>query len=134
MKILTSILAFAPLLAIGEESFFFTYTKGGPARQVRVEDSELHVVTPIRKIAPLKATSISAHHQGLGPGRAYQIQVDLAAKPEGDSIPMVKLGDDVISGGIYLSLSSDGKIPEAYHLQSDDPEKIQRWCRCSGRC
>ena len=110
MKSLLALLTFAPLLALGEESYFFKYPKGGPKREIRIEDSKLHAITPIEKMPPLKAASIYASHAGLGKGREYQIQIDLVDKPEGNGVPMVKLGDEVITGGIYMSMSpGDGK-------------------------
>ena len=128
MKLLPVLLAFTPLLAIGEESYFFKYPNDKPKREIRIEDSKLHVVTPIEKIATPKAVSLYASHAGLGRGREYQIQIDLAAKAERGLLPMVKLGDDVITGGIYMSLSADENSTSSYHLESDDPEQIKRWC------
>jgi hypothetical protein len=128
MKSLLALLTFAPLLVLGEESYFFKYPKGGPKREIRIEDSKLHAITPIEKMPPLKAASIYASHAGLGKGREYQIQIDLVDKPEGNGVPMVKLGDEVITGGIYMSMSPGEESAASYHLESDDPEQIKRWC------
>lgn len=124
-------LAFFPLLAVGEESYFFTYATKPRAAEKRIEGEVFHMTMPIKKIEPPKASSIYTSHQGLGRGREYQIQVDLAETPAEGWLPLLKLGDDVIDQGIFLSLS-EGEGESSFHVQNDDPDKIRRWTRLLG--
>jgi hypothetical protein len=128
-SILSLFLAMIPLLAAGGESYFFIRLRDAKEVVKRVEGDELHIVIPIKKVAPPKASSIYACRQDLGPGRKYQIQIDLAAElPEEWGVPLVKLGDEVIDRNIIYSPGD----PITLHLESDDPEKIKRWCKLLG--
>jgi hypothetical protein len=132
MKLSLAILALTALTAVGEESYFFDRASKAKNFEKRIEGEQLHILIPIKRIAAPKATSIYALHQGLGLGRKYQIQIDLEKTPEKGWLPMLKLGDDVIDGGIYLSLSDKEGASSSLHIESDDPEKIRRWCKLLG--
>jgi len=113
MKLIIVIFASTALVAIGGESFFFLSASKTKAIEKRIEGEEFHIRIPIKKIDPPKASSIYACHQGLGPGREYQIQIDLAEAPAEDWFPMLKLDDEVIDGGICLSRSGGDGGPSA---------------------
>jgi hypothetical protein len=132
MRLLSILLGLVPLLASGGESYFFVYSKEARPTEKIIEDKHLQVVIPIRKIDPPSASSIFAYHQGLGPGREYQIQVNLKKTPPKDWLPMLKLDDDVIIKGIHIGLSDKPDDTSTYSLQGDDPEKIRRWCLLLG--
>ena len=129
LPILSLCMALAPLVAVGGESYFFTRSSNAKDVVKRVEGNELHIVIPIKKVEFPKAVSIYATRQDMGPGRKYQIQIDLAEElPKEWGVPMVKLGDDVIDREILYSPGD----PITFHLQSDDPEKIKLWCKLLG--
>ena len=73
-----------------------------------------------------------AFHQGLGPGREYQIQVNLDTSPEQGWLPMLKLGDEIIMEGISVARPSDPKFTSSFSLEGDDPKKIRLWCQLLG--
>ena len=131
MKLLTLLLTFIPLLASGEESYFFKLKKGHPS-DLRIEGEQLHFVLPIQKLDPPKATAIMAFHQGLGPGREYQIQVNLETTPEKGWLPRLKLGGEIIMEGISVASPGDPKFASSFSLESDDPKKIKLWCQLLG--
>src|SRR5688500_11712031 len=136
MKLLLPILlAIVPLLASGqgEESYFFKSIKGPRATESRIEGNSLHLVIPIQKIDPPKASGIFAGYAGLGPGRGYFIQIDLAEPPAKDWLPMLKLGDDVLTKGMSLGRSDRPDVPSTYTIETDDPEQAHRWCRLLGK-
>ena len=123
VAMLPILLACAPLLAVGEDSFFFH--KVG-AMENRVEGETFHLTFPIKKIDPPKASAIYVSRQDMGYGRKYRIQIDLVGPlPDDWMPPMMKLGEDVIDGGIY---GGGGERPDV-HVQSDDLEKIKKWTK-----
>jgi len=81
MKLLATLFFFLTLPAVGEESYFFDYAGNAQPTKGRIEGNLLHFAIPIKRIAPPQATSIFAFHQGLGPGREYQIQIKLKSDP-----------------------------------------------------
>ncbi len=132
MKLILLLLGCLPFVAWGEESYFFVYKKGGVNAEMRIEGDHLHTVKQILKIDPPKAKQLIAFHQGLGSGRAYQIQIDLNDQLEESWFPMLKLGDDLITGGISVSYSNSERRPASISIESDDPEKIRKWCALLG--
>jgi hypothetical protein len=130
MKLLIILFGAIPLLACGGESYFFTFA-GQPTGQ-RIEGENLHIVLPIQKIAPPKASSIIAFHQGLGPGREYQIQVNLRTSPKAGWLPMLKLGGEIIMDGISVARPDNPRFASSFSLEGDDPEKIKQWCQLIG--
>lgn len=123
LPILSLCLALAPLVAVGEDAFFFH--RAG-AVEKRVEGDELRIVIPIKKMDPPKASAIYVARQDLGRGRKYHIQIDIAEPlPYDWKIPMIKLGDDVIDGGMHFG---GGEKPDL-HVESDDLEKIKKWSK-----
>lgn len=132
MKLISLVIACIPLVAAAGESYFFVYKKGSGETERRIEENRLHTVNGIQKIDPPKATRLTAFHQGLGSGRAYQIQIDLEGTLEEHWYPMLKLGDDIITGGIMVGYSNSRKWPSSVSIEHDDPEKITRWCGLLG--
>ena len=130
MKLLATLLCAIPLLAFGEESYFFTLA-GKPTGQ-RIDGPNLHLVLPIQKLDPPAASSITAFHQGLGPDREYQIQVNLKSVPKKEWMPMLKLGEEIIADGISVSRPDDPRFASSFSLEGDDPEKIKQWCEILG--
>lgn len=125
-------LALFPIIAPADESFFFEYTQVPQATEKRVEGGRLHVATSIRKIEAPKASYISASYSGLGVGREYLIQVDFPTRPGERWMPMVKLGDDIITQRIFTSGGEDGSS-FSYSLEGSDPGKIEAWTRALGK-
>jgi len=126
MKLFVTLLSAIPLVVLGEESYFFTLA-GEPTGQ-RIDGQNLHLVLPIQKLDPPTASSITAFHQGLGPGRDYQIQVNLKSVPKKEWMPMLKLGEEIIAEGISVSRPEDPRFASSLSLEGDDPEKIKQWC------
>ena len=131
IKLLSVIFSLTPLLAVGEDSYFFDYATKPRVAEKRIEGEVFRITMPIKKLTPPKASYIHAYHQGLGRGRAYQIQVDLAEQPAEDWFPLLKLGDEVIDQGISLN-RTEGEAGTSFHVESDDPDKIRRWTRLHG--
>ena len=127
MKLILTLIASIPLLAFGGESYFFTIS-GEPTGQL-IKGERLQLELPIRKIDPPEASSISAFHQGLGPGRKYQIQVHLKESPLKGWVPMLKLDEEIIINGITVARPADPKFASSFSLEADDPKKIERWCQ-----
>jgi len=132
MKLILIPLSCLPLIAAAEESYFFVYKNGSAKTERRIEGSHLHTVNQIQKTDPPKAKRLVAFHQGLGSGREYQIQIDLEDQLEERWYPMLKLGDDIITGGISVSYSNSQRRPASFSIESDDPERIRHWCALLG--
>ena len=132
MKALLGILALLPLVAVAESSFFFTLPQNTKPNGQRIEGDNLHLIVPIQKVAPPKASSIFAFHQGLGEGRMFKIQVNLTESPEKGWTPMLKLGEEVIMEGISVARPDDAKFASSFSLESSDPEEIRNWCKQLG--
>lgn len=125
------LLVFAPLLAVGGESYFFNRKAGPKFDEKLVEDGHLFIVIPIKRLETPKAKAIHASQADLGEGRKYQIQIDLAGDPPeawGNEGLLIKLGEDVIDRGI----SFGGGEKPMMHVEADDPEKIRKWCKLLG--
>ena len=130
MKLLVTLFGAIPLLAFGGESYFFSFA-GEPTGQ-RIEGQNLHIVLPIQKLDPPEASSIIAFHQGLGPGREYQIQVNLKTSPKKGWMPMLKLGEEIMIDGLSVSRPDDPRFASSFSLEGDSPEKIKQWCKLLG--
>lgn len=127
MKCLSLILALVPALAFAQESYFFSVALEGKPKQ-GIEGDRLIVEMPIRKIEPPQASTIRAFHQGLGPGREYQVQVHLKSNPGKGWIPMLKLADEIITEGITVTRPENERFASSFSLESSDPAKIRKWC------
>jgi hypothetical protein len=130
MKLLAILFSSIPFLVFGGESYFFTLV-GEPTGQ-RIEGENLHIVLPIKKLDPPVASSIIAYHQGLGPGREYQIQVNLKSSPKKRWMPMLNLGGEIIMDGVSVARPDDARFASSFSLEGDDPEKIRQWCKLLG--
>jgi tRNA nucleotidyltransferase/poly(A) polymerase len=42
---------------------------------------------------------------------------------------MLKLGDEIIMEGIFVSRPSDARFASSFSLESSDPVKIKTWCK-----
>ena len=117
--------------ATEEDSYFFVYPKGSRFEK-KIKNDRLYIEVPIQKIDPPKVISILAFHQGLGPGREYQIQINLAGHPPRGWLPMLRLKDDIITSGISVGHAGETGGFSTYSIELSNPEKIDRWCLLLG--
>jgi hypothetical protein len=127
MKSIAFFLFCLSLIAVAEESYLFTFAGDYGSAKKRIEGHRLHSVREIERIETPKVLRIFASHQGLGRGRDYQIQIDLAENVEERWHPKLKLREDVITTGIGVSYSNNEDWPSALTIESDDVEKIKKW-------
>ena len=104
------------------ESYFFRLDGVAEEALIQIENGMLVTKRPIRKV-DYKITSIDAYFQGLGKGRAYQIEIHGLGIAPKVSPPLLKLDSAVLTNLKFLY--SEGR--QAMTIESDDPKLIRKY-------
>ena len=119
------ILFLAIQACFAQEAYFFTMDAKHPTLSIKGDN--MIASFPIKKVAPPKAISILAYHQGFGDNRDYQIQIDLSNEPQKGWIPKLKLGNDILVEGVSVSRPEGESFRSSFSLESSDKDKILNW-------